>query len=120
MGQKHRVDMIDVGIDQLLAQIGRSVDDDGGLAVLRGSLDQQRTAPATIFRICRIALAPAERRAWHTRRGAAAHDGQRQRHALSGRGTLENRRKKFSVVCRDNSSNEMPRASASTFATSTT
>ena len=121
MGQEHRVDVIDIGVDQLLAQIGRGVDHDPRGAVGARALDQQRAAAAAIFRVVGIAGAPAERRARHAGRGTAAEDRQCQRHAAAfGAGTLENRRKKFSVVCREISSSETPRVSASTFATSTT
>src|SRR5437868_7308802 len=121
MGQEYRVDVIDIGVDQLLSQIGRGVDHDPRRALLRRSLDQQRTAAAAVFRIIGIALAPAERRTRDAGRGTAAEDRQHQRHAAAfGCGTLENRRKKFSVVCREISSSETPRASASTFAISTT
>src|ERR1700730_2165144 len=113
--------MIDIGVDQLLAQVGRGVDHDPRRALLRGALDQQRTASAAVLRIVGIAFAPAQRRARHARRRAAAEDRQRQRHAAAfPRGTLENRRKKFSVVWREMSSSETPRVSASTFAISTT
>src|SRR5262249_48458246 len=72
-------------------------------------------------RIVGIAAAPAERRARHAGGRAAAHDRQRQRHAAAfDAGTLENRRKKFSVVSLEISSKLTPRASASTLATSTT
>ena len=33
MGQEHRVEMVDVGVDQLLAQVGRGVDHDPGRAM---------------------------------------------------------------------------------------
>ncbi len=121
VGQEHRVDVIDLGIDQLLAQIGRGVDHDPRGAVRAVTLDQQRAAASAVFWIVGIARAPAERRAWHARRGAAAEDRQRHRHATAfGAGTFEKSRKKFSVVCRDISSSETPRVSARTFATSTT
>ncbi len=86
------------------------------------AFDQQRAAPAAVLRIVRIAGAPAERRARHADRRAAAEDGEGQAHAAfaSVRGTLLNSRKKFSVVCRAISSADTPRASASTLAVSTT
>src|ERR1700676_4739302 len=117
MGQKHRVDVIDIGIDQLLAQTGGGIDHDPRQPAVRTSFDQQRTAAATVFRIVGIALAPAECGTRDAGRGSAAQNGQRQRHAV---GTFENSRKKFSVVWREISSSETPRVSASTFAISTT
>ena len=86
MGQEHRIDVIDIGVDQLLAQIGRGVDHDPRGAVRARALDQQRAAAAAVFRIVGIAGAPAERRARHAGGGTAAEDRQRQRHAaLSAR-----------------------------------
>src|SRR5207237_3262075 len=97
------------------------IDHDPCGAVGARALDQQRAAAAAVFWIVGIAGAPAERRARHACRGAAAEDCQRHRHATAfGAGTLENRRKKFSVVCREISSRETARVAASTFATSTT
>ena len=87
----------------------------------RPPFHQQRAAAAAVLRVVRIAAAPAERRTRHAGGGAAAEDRQRQRHAAAfAAGTLENRRKKFSVVCREISSKVTPRVSASTLATSTT
>ena len=121
VGEKHRVDVIDIGVDQLLAQIRRGIDHDPRGAAFRRPLDQQGAAAAAVFRIARIAGAPAQRRPRHAGRRSAAENGQRQRHAAAfAGGTLLNRRKKFSVVWRDISSSETPRVSASTFAISTT
>ena len=85
VGEKHRVDMIDLGIDQLLAQIGRGVDHDPRRALRRRPFDQQRTAAAAVFRIVGIACAPAERGPRHAGRRSAAENGQRQRHAVAFR-----------------------------------
>jgi len=41
VSQVHRVVLVDLGVDQLLAQIGRGVDHDPGGALIRGALDQQ-------------------------------------------------------------------------------
>src|SRR6185312_8576885 len=92
------------------------------MAAAASFLHQQRAAPPAVFRIVRIAGAPSQRDARHTHRRPAAEDGESQAHAASGRfvGTLLNRRKKFSVVCRAISSSETPRVSASTLAVSTT
>src|ERR1700722_20367523 len=121
MGQKYRIDVIDIGVDQLLAQIGRGVDQDPGEAVIPAALDQQRAAAAAVFRVVGIAGAPAERRTRNAGRGSGTENGQGQRHAdASANGTFENSRKKFSVVWREISSSETPRVSASTLAISTT
>ena len=121
VGQEHRIDVIDIGVDQLLAQVGRGVDHDPRGALARCLLDQQRAAAASVFGVIGIAGTPSERGPRHAGRGSAAEDRQGQGHAAAfGAGTLENRRKKFSVVCREISSSETPRVSASTFATSTT
>ena len=107
----------------LLAQVGRGVDQDAGDArAAVAALDQQRAAAAAVFRIGRVAGAPAERRPRHARGRAAAQDGERSgscRRGASVRGTLLNRRKKFSVVWRRNLVWPTPRTSASTLAVST-
>jgi hypothetical protein len=63
MGQKHRVDVIDIGVDQLLAQIGRSVDHDPRYTIIAGPFREQRAAASAVFRIVGITGSPAERRA---------------------------------------------------------
>src|SRR5882724_4530135 len=121
MRQKHSIDVIDIGINQLLAQIGRGIDHEPRDPAIPGPLDEQRAAAAAVFRIVGIAGSPPERGTRDASRGSAAENSQAQRHAVaSAAGTLENRRKKFSVVWREISSNETPRVSASTLATSTT
>ena len=116
-----RPTVIDLGVDQLFAQVRRGVNHDPRGAVRARTLDQQRAAAAAVFRVVGIASAPAQCRSRYAGGGAAAEDGQRHRHAAAfGVGTFENSRKKFSVVCREISSSETPRVSASTFATSTT
>src|SRR5258705_12857895 len=121
MGQKHCVDVIDVGVDQLLAQIGRGVDHDPRHSAIPAALGEQRAAAAAGFWIVGIARTPTERGAGNPGRGSAAQNRQGQRHAISfAGGTLENRRKKFSVVCREICSSESARISASTLAISTT
>src|SRR5690606_7938655 len=101
---------------QLLAQIGRGVDQHPRDPRRLLALDQQRGAAATVFRVVWIAGAPAERRPRDTHRGATSQNCEFQRHAASaaaGRGTLENSRKKFPVVPAAASSGLMPRAAAS-------
>ena len=41
VGQEHRVEVIDIGVDQLFAQIWRGIDHDAGHAVAGLALDQQ-------------------------------------------------------------------------------
>ena len=121
VGQEHRIDVIDMGIDQLLAQIWRGIDHDPRNASIARTLDQQRTATSAVLRIFGVAGAPAQRRPRNAGRRSAAKDRKIKRHAVAfGAGTLLNRRKKFSVVCREISSSVTPRASASTLAISTT
>src|SRR6185437_10938681 len=121
MGEEYRIDMIDLGVDQLLAQIGRGIDHDPGHAPVRRQLHQQRTAAAAVLRVGGVARAPAQRGARNAGRGSAAENRERERHAaVSAAGTLLNSRKKFAVVWREISSSETPRASASTLAISTT
>src|SRR6185312_10635306 len=119
---EYAVEPIDLGIKQLLAQIGRCIDENAGNAARAAPLDQERGAAPAVLRIVRIARAPAQRRTRHAARGSAAQNCEFQRHAAAaaGRGTLANNRKKFSVVCRAISSNDTPRASASTLAVSLT
>ena len=104
VGVEHAVEPADAGVEQLLAKVGRGVDQHGGRALGARPLDQQRAAPPPILRIGRIARAPMIADARHAARRAAAENGELQRHAaLSGafraeRGTFLNSRKKFSVV----------------------
>ena len=103
MGVEHAVDPIDAGVEQLLAQVRRGVDQDAGAAAVGGrALDQDGAAPAPVLRIGGVAMAPAEPGTRHAAGKAAAEDGDGKRHAAAAelRGTLLNRRKKFSVVWR--------------------
>ena len=122
MGQKHRVDMVDIGVDQLLAQVGRGVDHDPRHPVLGASLGQQRAAAAAVLGIVGIALAPAERRARNAGGGAAAEDRQRQRHAgqFRTRHFGEQAEEVFACLARNLLQAKRRASSASTLATSTT
>ena len=54
VGEEHAIEPIDVGIKQLLAQVGRSVDQYAGVAAISaGPLDQQRATTAAIAGDCR-------------------------------------------------------------------
>ena len=64
VGEEHRVEAVDLGVKQLLAQIGRGIDQDAGDAAAVTPLDQQRGPPAAVLGIFRIADAPAEGRPW--------------------------------------------------------
>ena len=100
VGNQHRVEPFHIGRKKLFAQVRAGVDQNTGRAPLPGLLDQQTTAPPPVLWIIRIARAPAGSRTRHAAGGSAAKDREAQAHAatLAGRGTLENRRKKFSVV----------------------
>ena len=123
---EHRVDPIDVGVEQLLAQIRRGVDQHPGDAGAVAALDQQRGAAAAVLGILRVAVAPAEPGARNAAGRAAAEDLEVQRHAAvksaraAGRGTLSNSLKKLALVWRAISSGETARVSAKTLAVSTT
>ena len=111
---------------------GAGVDQDARDASVAALLDQNGTTPAAVLRIVRIAGTPAERRARHAARTAAAQNGDAQAHTglkskfglqvacEVGRGTFENNLKKFSVVWFEICSSETPRTSASVRAVSTT
>jgi len=61
VGEKDAVEPIDIGIKQLLAQIGRRVDQHAGAAaIVAGTLDQERATAAPVARIGGIACTPAE------------------------------------------------------------
>ena len=81
VGVEDAVDPIDLGIEKLLAQIGRGIDQDPGDAAGVMTLDQKRRAAAAVFRIVGIAGAPTQRRPRHAGGGPAAENGEFQRHA---------------------------------------
>src|SRR4051812_3535608 len=119
---EHGIDPIDIGVDELVAEIRSGIDQHARDAVCTAPLDQQRAAPPPVLRVAGIACAPAGAGPRHAARGAAAENREGQAHAAAaaGRGTLENNLKKFSVVWRAISSGVTPRTSASTLATSDT
>ena len=61
MGIEHRVDPIDVSVEQLLAQIRRGIDQDAGHARAGAPLDQERGAATAVLGIIWIAVTPTER-----------------------------------------------------------
>src|SRR5262245_9761474 len=64
VGEEHGVEPIDAGVEQLLAQVRRGIDQHAGDAVAGAALHQERRAPAAILWIVGIAHAPAERGPW--------------------------------------------------------
>src|SRR5215470_3714117 len=109
MGPDHRVDPFDFGIEQLGAQVGRGIHQDGPAL----ALDQDGAAAALVARIGGIGSAPLTlaalpARPRHAARSAAAQD--RHPHAL--RSALANSRKKLSVVTASSSARLTPLSSA--------
>ena len=51
MGHQDAVEPLDAGLDQLLAQVGRGVDEDRGRAAAAEALDQRRAASAAVLRV---------------------------------------------------------------------
>src|SRR5579862_6947624 len=74
------VEPIDVGVQELFAQIGRRVDEDPCNAGVVAALHEQRGAPAPVLRIFWIAVAPTQRWAWHAAGRPAAQDRKFQWH----------------------------------------
>src|SRR6185437_3234217 len=117
------IDPVHIGIQQLQAHIRRAVDENARPVTLCVcALNQKRAATPPVLGIVRVAGTPAQRNARYAHRRSAAENREGQAHAASAssRGTLLNRRKKFSVVCCAISSADTPRASARTLAVSTT
>ena len=81
MGVEHPVDPAHIGVEQLLPQVRRSVDQDGGDTIRSFALHEQRAAQAPVLRLGGIARAPAIADARRTARGAAAENGDFQAHA---------------------------------------
>ena len=79
---EYRVEPIDAGVDKLLAQVGRRIDQHTGNAGPAATLDQERRAAALVLRIIGIADAPAERRTRHAAGGATAEDRDFQCHVV--------------------------------------
>ena len=101
MRDQHAVEPIDLRVQELLAQIRRAVDQNARPAIGACTRSTNKSAaPPAVFRLVRIARAPAERDARHAHGGAAAENGEGEAHAAFAkvRGTLLNKRKKFSVV----------------------
>src|SRR5208337_739299 len=76
VGDQYGIDVLDVGLDQLLAQIRSRIDERGRDAVRADAFDERGRAAAAVARIGRVARAPPLLDAGNARRGAAAEDGQ--------------------------------------------
>ena len=72
VGDDQRVDVADVGVEQLLAKVGPAVDQQA----LAGAFDQQRGAKPAVARLSGVAGAPVVADPGHAGRGAAAQDPQ--------------------------------------------
>jgi hypothetical protein len=122
MGQKDAVEPLDAGIDQLLAQIRRCVDEDSGRAAGPEALEEHRAAAAAILGVCRIACSPPLPDPRHSGGRAAAEDGQ-TKGQCDRPGDDSSLGKMLSVLARvaaASASGVSPRASATTLAVSTT
>jgi hypothetical protein len=87
--EQHGIDMLDTRGKQLLAQVGRCVDQHGRAAAPAEPFHQQRAAPPPVLRVLRIAIAPDVADAGHAPGGAAAQNGEPHAHAASAaRGVL--------------------------------
>src|SRR5262245_41114587 len=100
MRDEHGVEPRDAGVDQLIAHVGRAIDEHARLA----AFDKQRAPPAPVRRSIGIAGAPlpspigaADTR--NAARRTAAEDCELEAVAHAGRFVLLNSRKKLSVVC---------------------
>ena len=93
MGEQDAVQPVDLGVQKLFAQVRRAVDQNARHAVGAGALDQERAAAPAVFRVVRVAIAPANADARHAHGRPAAEDGEGQTHAAApnSRGTLLNR-----------------------------
>ena len=76
VGVEHAIDPTDAGVEQLLAEVGRGVDQDRGVAARAVAFDQQRAAPAPILRVGGIARAPMIADPRHAAGRAAAENGE--------------------------------------------
>jgi len=90
----------------LLPQIGSRVDQDRCAAIFAAFFNECGTPKPSVFRLVRITFAPVVANARNAAGRSAPENGQFNRHQTAasakcaGFGTLPNRRKKFSVVCR--------------------
>ncbi len=133
MAQKDAVEALDLGADQLLAQIGRGVDQHRCRAIGAEALEEHRAAAAAVLRVRRIAGPPPLRDPRHAAGRAAAQNGQSQRQcgdyclrrlrrlALPpASGSLRKTACVLARVASASASGVIPRASATTAAVETT
>src|SRR5262245_9305054 len=135
VGEEHPVQPVDLGVEQLLAQVGRGIDQHAGDAHPVAPFHQQRRPAAPVPGIAGIAGSPAQGGTRNAAGGARAKNREAERHAVravspgarasgsapaEARGTLWKSRKKFSLVWRAISSGDTARVSARTAAVSTT
>ncbi|OIQ73337.1 hypothetical protein GALL_450290 [mine drainage metagenome] len=121
MGVNHCVQFADARVKQLVAHVGRGVDQHAGGARVGVTLDQQRAAAAAVFRVGRVASAPIAANAGHAAGGAATEDGEAEighQAAALHWAALANRRLKLAVVCAAKSSRDRPNRSAPVLAVS--
>src|SRR3569833_1930411 len=121
VGDQHAIQPADPRRQKLLAHVGRGIHQHPGLPARRLVRHQYGAARAPVFRILRIAGAPIGRalgQPGDAPRRTAAQDADFQTHA--GRCTLENSRKKLSVVVVANSPSLQPYSTASILAVCTT
>ena len=71
MGVENGVKAVDIGVEQLPAQIGRGIDENAGFAVRH----QDRWPEAPVSRVLRIAFAPAAADQGRSAGMPAAEDG---------------------------------------------
>jgi hypothetical protein len=81
MGEEHPVEPIDLGLEELLAQVRRGIDQHAGDAGSLPPFHQERRPPPTVLGIAGITRPPAERRTRDATRGAAAEDREPHGHA---------------------------------------
>ena len=116
------VNPLDAGLDQLLAEIRRGVDEDRGRLSAAEALDQRRAASAAVLRVGRIAGAPSLPDPRHAGGRAAAEDGQTKGHRARPPADCS-LGKTLSVLARvaaASASGSSPSASATTCAVETT
>src|SRR5205085_5349771 len=100
VGPDYRFDFADVGVEELLPEVGPGVDENAGFAP--GYED--RHSAAAVPGVRRIALSPVVADPGNARRGAAAEDPD-----LHHSPTLANRDRKFEAVLCATSAVEIPR-----------
>src|SRR5215210_6287090 len=80
VGVEHAVEHAYLGVEELLAKIGRSIHEQRCRAVPALPFDENRAAPPLVFRISRIARPPMIADPGHAARRAAAEDGELEGH----------------------------------------